>query len=157
MCKSKLSLIADIITYDPELLAQKERQKQKYVMPVKSLPPLLGSKVGWHAIFICCTLTHIIMLSKRLFVMQTRIESTLTIEEVTEDTSRQTLEGAPHNGWKVIFISAALWLSIVTIEAGDVEIHIFGLGRIAENVIVDNLHKALILLDSVLLSLNKGT
>ena len=140
------SLVADIITYDPELLAQKEGQKQKYVMPVKSFPPLLSSKVGWHADFICCNLTPTMMSSKRLFVMQTNIESTLTIEEVTEDTSRQTLEGAAHDGRKVIFTSAILSFSTMMMDAGEVEIHIFGLGRIAENVIVDNLHKALIIL-----------
>ena len=48
--------------------------------------------------------------------LQAHIECELTIEEETKDTCRQTLEG-------------------------DVNIHIFGLGKIAENIIADNLKK----------------
>ena len=48
--------------------------------------------------------------------MQAHIECQLTIEEETKETCRQTLEG-------------------------DVDIHIFGLGKIAEGIIADNLKK----------------
>lgn len=48
--------------------------------------------------------------------MQAHIRCLLTIEEETRGTCRQTLEG-------------------------DVDIHIFGLGRLAESIIADNLKK----------------
>ncbi|KAK9791832.1 hypothetical protein WJX73_004695, partial [Symbiochloris irregularis] len=51
-----------------------------------------------------------------IFPSKAHIQCELTIEEETKDTCRQTLEG-------------------------NVDIHIFGLGKIAENIIADNLKK----------------